>query len=184
MKRSLLLLALLASLLSQAQSITAARFVLTPRADNFRTIELELNGALLVGLTGHGALQYVTTLEGEPLPAAECATLIKYYDQFDIHDIPGRVKSVGDVKITYNNTFDIHDVKGSLKSVGDIAVKYYNTFDIHDPQGKVKSVGNVTIRYYNSFDPDALQGRTKSIEGNSDQLLVWTHRGPLVNAAW
>lgn len=180
MKRSLFFFFVFSTLLSRAQSITQARFILSPRADNFRTIELELNGSLLVGITGHGALQYVTTIDGEPLPAAECATLIKYYDQFDIHDIPGRIKAIGDVKIAYNNTFDIHDVTGTLKSVGDIQVKYYNSFDIHDPQGKVKSVGKVSIKYYNSFDPDRLQGRIKSIEGNSDQVAVWTHRGPLV----
>lgn len=127
-------------------------------------------------------LRVVMAVPGVAAYAAECTALIKYYDQFDIHDIPGKVKSIGEVRIAYNNGFDIHDVKGTLKSVGDIRVQYYTNFDIHDPKGKVKSVGDVKIKFYNNFDLERLRGRLKSIEGNSDRVEVWTHRGPFRTA--
>lgn len=147
--------------------------MLNHRADNFRSIELELDNGLQVGITGNGALLYVTDEYGEDLPPGEYQDLISYYDRFDIHDIPGRIKSIGAIKIAYNNTFDIHEKAGTLKSIGDIQVKYYNTFDIHDPKGKVKSVGKVSVKYYNAFDPDTLEGMIKSIEGNSRRVAVW-----------
>ena len=164
----------------RAQSITKARFILSRECDNFRSIELELDDKYLVGISSTGDLEYVETLNGEELFEGDCERQgipIKYYTNFDIHDIPGRIKSIGNIKIAYNNTFDIHDISGTLKSIGDIHIKYYNTFDIHDPKGKVKSVGNVNIKYYNSFDWDRKFGEIKCISGNSSLLAVVRGRG-------
>lgn len=164
---------------SHAQTITRARFSLSYRSDNFRFIELELNNRLLVGLNGNGDIIYMTTLDGRDAYNTDSLPEIAYYDKFDIHDIPGRVKSIGNIKIAYNNVFDVHDVKGTLKSIGDIQVKYYNVFDIHDPKGKVKSVGDVSIVYYNKFDADQLFGKIKSIKGNNQRISVFINRAPM-----
>ena len=160
---------------AQAQSITKARFILSRDYNSFRAIELELNNHYLVGISSDGDLEYIETLTGEELFEGDCERQgipIKYYTTFDIHDIPGRLKSIGNIKISYNNTFDIHDINGTLKSIGNIPIKYYNTFDIHDPTGKVKSVGNVSIKYFNPFDINRKFGEIKSIAGNSSRVAV------------
>ena len=160
---------------AQAQSITKARFILSRDYSSFRAIELELNNQYVIGISSDGDLEYIETLTGDELFEGDCERQgipIKYYTTFDIHDIPGRLKSIGNIKISYNNTFDIHDVKGTLKSIGNIPIKYYNTFDIHDPKGQVKSVGDVQIKYFNTFDTNRRFGEIKSIAGNSSRVSV------------
>ena len=160
---------------AKAQTITHSRFLLSDKADSFRSIELEINNKYVIGLSGTGDIQYLENLEGDELFEGDCERLgfpIKFYDTYDIHDISGRLKSIGNIKIAFNNTFDMHDISGSLKSIGSINIKYYNTFDMHDPEGKIKSVGNVSIKYYNVFDHDRQFGQIKSITGNNDILRV------------
>jgi hypothetical protein len=160
---------------AKAQTITHSHFLLSDAADSFRSIELEINSKYVIVISGTGDILYMETLDGDELFEGDCVSLgfpIKFYDTYDIHDISGRIKSIGNIKIAYNNTFDIHDIKGTLKFIGDVKINYYNTVDIHDPKGKVKSVGNVSVKYYNVFDPGRVFGQIKSITGNSDQLTV------------
>jgi len=177
MQRLILLIIITLGLFGKldAQTITRARFVLSPQAEGFRTIDLEINNRYYLGIGGEGEILYIETKAGAELLDEDCEKLgfpIRYYDKFDIHDIPGRIKSIGNIKITYNNVFDIHEVKGSLKTIGDMAIRYYNTFDIHDPKEKVKSVGKVQIKYYNEFDAGNNFGGIKSVTGNTSALTV------------
>ncbi|WP_146186633.1 hypothetical protein [Pedobacter sp. HMWF019] len=178
-------------LYSQAQTITSARFRISDHAKGIRSIELLLNNTILVGINEEGRIDYTESISGNisdyhanPDPernyGQETTTIgnlsVRYYDNFDIHDPKGKLKSIGNIQFKYNNTFDIHEQFGSLKSIGNIQISYYNTFDIHDPQGKVKSIGNVQIKYFNKSDITERFGRIKSIEGNTPAVAVITAR--------
>lgn len=175
----------------QAQTITSARFRISDRSNGIRSIELVLDNTILVGINEEGRIDYTESVSGNVSDyhahpdydrnyGQETTTIgnlpVRYYDNFDIHDPKGKLKSIGNIQFKYNNTFDIHEQFGSLKSVGNIQILYYNTFDIHDPQGKVKSIDNVQIKYFNKFDSMERFGRVKSIEGNTTAISVITAR--------
>ncbi|MBC7757611.1 MAG: hypothetical protein H7069_02055 [Phormidesmis sp. FL-bin-119] len=175
MKKLFLILILFFTLSAKSQTITHARFVLAQESDSFQSIDLEIDDKFAIGISGEGELLYIETLEGNELFEGDYERLgiaVKYYTNFDIHDIAGRLKSIGNIEIKFNNAFDIHDLKGTIKSIGDLEVKYYNVFDIHDPKGSVKSVGNVSFKYYTVFDPDRKFGELKSISSNTKRLSV------------
>jgi hypothetical protein len=176
---------------TQAQTITSARFRISDRSTGIRSIELILDNTILVGINEEGEIDYTEFVSGKVSDYHATPDLernyglettiignlpVRYYDNFDIHDPKGKLKSIGNIQFKYNNTFDIHEQFGSLKSVGNIQISYYNTFDIHDPQGKVKSIGNVQIKYFNKFDGTDRFGRIKSIEGNTNAISVITAR--------
>ncbi|MXV51248.1 hypothetical protein GS399_09735 [Pedobacter sp. HMF7647] len=161
--------------LANAQTITHARFKISNRNDGIQSVELLIDDRFYIGLTGNGGVDYIQLTTRTPLAVEDMDNLgmpLTWYDQSDIHDIPGKIKSIGGIQIVYNNVFDIHERKGTLKSIGDIPISYYNVFDIHDPQGKVKSIGKIQIEYYNAFDSKELFGRIKSIKGNSRDFAV------------
>lgn len=160
---------------ADAQNITKARFKISGNGEGFRFIELVLDNGIRVGINDCSEIAYIETVQEEhfsDISPDHPLLPIKYYDQFDIHDPRGKIKSIGNILFKYNNTFDIHDKFGTLKSVGNIPIRYYNTFDIHDPKGKVKSVGEVQISYYNTFDINDRFGDLKSVKGNSSVLSV------------
>ncbi|HWW38677.1 hypothetical protein [Pedobacter sp.] len=176
---------------SQAQTITSARFRISDHSKGIRSIELVLDNTILVGINEEGRIDYTESVSGNVSDYHASPDLernygqektiignlpVRYYDNFDIHDPKGKLKSIGNIQFKYNNTFDIHEEFGSLKSVGDIQLSYYNTFDIHDPQGKVKSIGNVQIKYFNKFDGTDRFGSIKSIEGNTTAVSVLAAR--------
>jgi hypothetical protein len=166
---------LLANGYAQAQNMTKARFTVSGEGDSFRFIELTLDNGMQVGIDDCREIAYIESTEDEhfaDVSADDPKLPIKYYNEFDIHDSRGKIKSIGNIVFKYNNAFDIHDKFGTLKSVGNIPIRYYNSFDIHDPQGKVKSVGAVDIHYYNTFDINDRFGDLKSIKGNSSALSV------------
>lgn len=183
MKNSLLILTLiLVCSFAKSQTITQARFKISNKTKGFTSIDLVINNSIYIGIEDDGSIAYIESEDCDintPNDLEKLGIGITFYDSFDIHDIPGKLKSIGGIKVTYYNNFDIHDERGRLKSIGDIQIKYYNTFDIHDPRGKVKSVGNVSITYYNSFDTSYPFGYVKSIEGNTERVKVGV-RNPVI----
>ncbi|MGY4386129.1 hypothetical protein ACVWYN_003179 [Pedobacter sp. UYP24] len=188
-KRILIIVSLAAiNSLSYAQTISSANFRISDKRKGINSVDLTLNGDILVGVSGDGEINYVDAekdVEYYDSSEKEKAGKIKaigniqidYYDNFDINDPKGKLKSIGNIKFVYNNSFDISEKFGSLKSVGSILIKYYNGFDIHDPNGQVKSIGNVNILFYNAFDDKELFARIKSIKGNSKTVYVTKYRG-------
>lgn len=174
MKKILLVVLLLFAVFTiKAQTITDANFVLAKQGRGIRAIQLVLDDKIEIVITGDGKIKDVISFDDySDRNLEEMGYRVEYYSNFDIHDKPGLIKSIGNIVFKYNNSFDIHDVKGTLKSVGDIKITYYNTFDIHDPQGRVKSIGDVQIKYYNKFDINDRFGEIKSITGNTNHLSV------------
>ena len=162
-----------------SQTITKASFRISNKSKTFEFIDLVLNDSILVGLSDSGEIDYIESTQGGEYGIEELEHLgypVKFYGKFDIHDVPGKLKSIGNIKFAYNNVFDSNEAAGTYKSIGDIQIKYYNVFDIHDPQGKVKSVGKVSVKYYNVFDPNEVFGNIKSISGNTKTLGVFRNR--------
>lgn len=167
---------------AKAQTITQARFRISNKTKGFTSIDLVINNTIYVGIEDDGSIAYIESENDDintPFDLERLGLPITFYGTSDIHDIPGKIKSIGNIKFTYYNVFDIHDERGNLKSIGDIEIKYCNTFDIHDPKGKVKSVGPVTIKYYNVFDQSFPFGYVKSIEGNTARIKV-SVRNPII----
>ncbi|MHA4895567.1 hypothetical protein ACXZ1K_12510 [Pedobacter sp. PWIIR3] len=188
--RQVILFSLLMALssISYTQTLNSANFKISDKRKGINSVDLVVNGDILIGISGDGEINYVDTekdveyFDGfDKDKAGKVKSVgniqIDYYDNFDINDPKGKIKSIGNIKILYNNSFDIQEKYGTLKSIGAITIKYYNAFDIHDPDGQVKSVGNVNVVYYNSFDDKELFGRVKSIKGNSKSVYVSKYRG-------
>lgn len=158
---------------SQAQTVTSARFFVDNNRDSFRYIELLLDNDVMVVIDDSGQIESMESGRSGGRNSIDIPDFrVSYYDQFDMHDPIGKIKSIGNLQFTYYNTFDIHDKFGLLKSIGDIKIEYYNSFDINDPKGKVKLVGPVKIEYFNKFDRDEDFGRIKSIQGNTSRVAV------------
>ncbi|WDF56938.1 hypothetical protein [Mucilaginibacter sp. KACC 22063] len=94
---------------------------------------------------------------------------ITYYDRFDM-DNQGKVKSIGNVTFTYYDRFD-QDNKGKIKSIGDVKLTYYDRFD-NDNAGKLKQIGNTQFAYYDRFDGNR-KGMVKSIKGKTELLNIY-----------
>lgn len=161
----------------QAQTVTSARFFIDNNRDSFRYIELLLDNDLMVVIDDSGQIESMeSTRSGRRNSIEGSEFRVRYYDQFDMHDPAGKIKSIGNLQFAYYNKFDIHDKFGLLKSIGDVKIEYYNTFDINDPKGKVKLVGPVKIEYFNKFDRSEDFGRIKSIQGNTSRVSVMGKR--------
>ncbi len=167
---------------AKAQTITQPRFTISNKTKVFTSSDLVIKNNIYIGIADDGSIAYIESENDDintPFDLEKLGLPISFYDTYDINDIPGKIKSIGNIKITYYNVFDINDERGNLKSIGDIQIKYYNTFDINDPKGKVKSVGPVDIKYYNSFDQSFPFGYVKSIEGNTARIKV-SVRNPII----
>ncbi|ATP55915.1 hypothetical protein CPT03_05265 [Pedobacter ginsengisoli] len=163
------------SLFSKSQTLTSAHFRISDREKGIRSVELNINNTIIIGLNSQGDISYIEEAEGA-LPDYTsdleytddggskliANQKIEYYDHFDDNK-SGKVKWIGGIKIDYNDNFDIHDPKGKIKSIGNIQIKYNNAFDIHDKSGTMKSIGPIQIKYNNVFDIHDPADKVKSI---------------------
>lgn len=118
-----MIMLLLLAAAAGAQTITHAQFRISNKKKGFRSIDLEINKSILIGINNDGRIDYIESAQGNSYTLRDMERIeipIKFYDFSDINDLPGKIKSIGDIAITYNNVFDIHEQRGTLKSIGDI----------------------------------------------------------------
>ena len=87
---------------AQAQTIKQAKFSISYSTNRFKSIDLLINDGIFIGLTGDGRIEYIESGTGEVYGLADMELLglpVAFYDEFDINDIPGRVKSIGGIQI-------------------------------------------------------------------------------------
>src|SRR5690349_2565020 len=163
------------SLFSKSQTLTSAHFRISDRETGIRSVELNINNTIIIGLNSHGDISYIEEAEGALSDYSSdleqndnghskfiANQKIEYYDNFD-NSKSRKIKWIGNIKVDYTDNFDIHDPKGKIKSIGNIQIKYNNDFDIHDKFGTIKSIGDIQIKYNNAFDIHDPKEKVKSI---------------------